>query len=205
MSRGRGYTLFLTDTEAVISTKGSSPIRLALQNCPHCVPRRAFEPQPGTVNYLIGNDPAKWHTGIVTYDRVQYESVYPGIDLVYYGREGLHEYDLVVGPGADPSRVAMQITGADRIELDSQTGNLQLITASTAFTLRAPDVYQIVNGQRQTIAARYTLTDQSSVRFRARRVRCERAAGDRSAIDLRHLPRRIRERSRSGERPGSRP
>ncbi len=59
----------------------------------------------------------------------------------------------------------MQITGADRIDLDSQTGNLQLATASTTFTMRAPDVYQIVDGQRQTIAARYTLTDQSSVGF----------------------------------------
>ncbi len=73
--------------------------------------------------------------------------------------------DLVVGPGADPSRIAMSITGADRIDLDSQTGNLQLVTASTTFTMRAPDVYQIVDGHRQTIAARYTLTDQSSVGF----------------------------------------
>jgi hypothetical protein len=40
---------------------------------------------PGTVNYLIGKDPKKWHTKVPTYGTVQFSGVYPGIDLVYYG------------------------------------------------------------------------------------------------------------------------
>ena len=33
------------------------------------------------------------------FGKVRYTDVYPGIDLVYYGKEGLLEYDFVVAPG----------------------------------------------------------------------------------------------------------
>ena len=49
---------------------------------------------PGKSNYLIGNDPAKWHRDIPQFARVRYQSVYPGVDLVYYGNQGQLEYDL---------------------------------------------------------------------------------------------------------------
>jgi len=31
------------------------------------------------------------------------QSIYPGVDLVYYGNHGQLEYDFVVAPGADPN------------------------------------------------------------------------------------------------------
>ena len=40
------------------------------------------EELPGKVNYFIGNDPAKWRAGVVTYAKVRYESVYPGVDVI---------------------------------------------------------------------------------------------------------------------------
>jgi len=65
---------------------------------------------PGKSNYLIGNDPNKWRTNVPTYGRVRYESVYPGVDLVYYGKQGGQlEYDFVVAPGADPGAITLAI------------------------------------------------------------------------------------------------
>src|SRR5690348_15880873 len=55
---------------------------------------------PGRVNYLIGNDPAKWHTNLPTFARVRYESLYPGVNAVFYGKDGEIEYDLQLAPGA---------------------------------------------------------------------------------------------------------
>src|SRR3954452_6238482 len=40
---------------------------------------------PGKVNYLLGSDPANWHTGLPTYAGITYEELYPGIDLTYSG------------------------------------------------------------------------------------------------------------------------
>ena len=61
------------------------------------------EELPGKSNYFIGNDPKKWRTNVPNYAKVKYASVYPGVDLVYYGNQGGQlEYDFVVAPGADP-------------------------------------------------------------------------------------------------------
>ncbi len=68
------------------------------------------EELPGKSNYFIGNDPKKWHTNVPNYAKVRYQSVYPGVDLVYYGNQGGQlEYDFVVAPGADPSAIVLDI------------------------------------------------------------------------------------------------
>jgi hypothetical protein len=55
-------------------------------------PLSALEPLDSRVNYLVG-DRALWRTDIPEYGRVQRTGIYPGIDLVYYGKEGQLEYD----------------------------------------------------------------------------------------------------------------
>jgi hypothetical protein len=170
VSRGPSYTLFLTDSTAVLALRPRSAdgspgpvIRLSLDNA---AARRVvgLEQQPGTVNYLIGDDPAKWRTGVPTYSKVRYESVYPGIDLVYYGQQGLHEYDFVVAPGADPARIALRVSGADRMRIDG-AGNLLLDTAGGTVTMRAPSVFQLVDGTRQTVAAGFEVDAGGAVQF----------------------------------------
>src|SRR5574341_2456224 len=98
--------------------------------------------QEGIVNYFIGNDPAKWRTNIPTYAKVQYDGVYPGIDLVYYGTTQRQlEYDFVVAPGADPRQVAVTCDGAEQIAVDEH-GDLILtlekgLAVSVAVSFRA--------------------------------------------------------------------
>lgn len=171
-SRGPGYTLLLTDDEAVIVLRGqaagdgareTSRIRLALAGA---APRRAVgrERQPGVVNYLRGSNPAAWLTGIDTYERVRYESVYPGIDLVYYAVGSRHEYDLVVAPGADASQIGLTITGADRVHVD-EAGDLRVVTDAGTLTMRAPQVYQDIGGTRHQVDARYAIGASGTVGF----------------------------------------
>ena len=56
-------------------------------------------------NFFIGDDPAKWRTGVTNYHRVRYAGLYDGVDLVYYGAKGSLKYDFVVKCGSDPSRI----------------------------------------------------------------------------------------------------
>lgn len=86
------------------------------------------EDLPGKVNYFIGNDSAKWQTNIPTFAKVQYQNVYPGVDLAYYGNQNELEYDFVVAPGADLSRIQFDVAGADNISVD-RTGNLVISIA----------------------------------------------------------------------------
>jgi hypothetical protein len=118
---------------------------------------------PTRVNYFVGSDPAKWHTDVPTYGRVEYANVYPGISLAYYpspagrgaGGEGL-EYDFTVSPGADPSAIALSFAGADGVDV-SPAGDLLVHAGSQTLVQHAPVAYQDVAGTRQPVASRFAL------------------------------------------------
>jgi len=65
----------------------------------------ARERAAGTTSYMIGADASKWLRNVPSYRQLRQSGLYPGVDLVYYGRDSAFEYDLVVQPGADPSRI----------------------------------------------------------------------------------------------------
>ncbi len=119
--------------------------------------------QPGKVNYFLGNDPAKWHTNIATFGRVEYDDVYPSIDLVYYGNQRQLEYDFVVAPGADPSVIRVNVSGAERLEIDP-AGDLVVTAGGQELRQHKPFVYQEVGGARQEVASRFVLEGRQ-VRF----------------------------------------
>jgi len=125
-----------------------------------------LERQPGISNYYLGNDPAKWHSGVPHYARVQYDQVYPGIDLVFYGNPRQLEYDLVVAPGADPGQIRLSFEGVDGMRIDGE-GNLVLAVAGGEIVQKAPRIYQRVDGQERVVAGRYVALNEDEVRAAA--------------------------------------
>src|SRR5207344_1390966 len=94
---------------------------------PHA-PVSGVDELPGRVNYISSQDQTKWHTNIPTYAKVQYENVYPGVNLLYYGNDRHRlEYDFQVAPGADPTRIRLKFVGVDTLDVDS-AGELVLHT-----------------------------------------------------------------------------
>ena len=83
-SQASGSSLFFTRTGIVLSfAKGKRGValRLAFRGAnpePAIVGAR---PGPGRVNYLLGNDPARWHTNLPTYGEIVYRRLWPGVDL----------------------------------------------------------------------------------------------------------------------------
>ncbi|MBI4608799.1 MAG: SBBP repeat-containing protein, partial [Candidatus Rokubacteria bacterium] len=176
LARGRGYSVFLAGTEAVLVLRpspgaaahpedesGAAPpvrhvLRMKLLDANPDPPVTGLDPLPGKANYFIGTDPAKWRTNIATYGRVRVADVYPGIDLVYYGHRRQLEYDFVVAPGADPGAIRFVVEGADgappRVDGD---GDLVLATAAGELRLRKPSIYQEVDGVRRPVPGGYVL------------------------------------------------
>jgi hypothetical protein len=111
---------------------------------------------PGHTNYFIGADSTKWRTEVPAYAKVQYENVYDGVDVVYYGHQGQLEYDFKVAPGANPAAIRLSFAGAEHLEID-QGGELVLRLAGREVRQRKPLAYQEVNGERRVIACRYIL------------------------------------------------
>jgi Beta-propeller repeat len=116
-------------------------------------------------NYLIGNDPSKWITGLPTYSRVSYEGLYPGIDLLFYGEQGKLEYDFTLAVGADPRDITLKFDGASGVLVNS-TGDLIVQTPAGNVTHHKPLVYQEETGGRVEIAAEYAMKGANQVGFR---------------------------------------
>src|ERR1039457_2941208 len=121
MAHGIAYSVFLTKQEAVLTLAGpegrSNVLRMGLASADPNPAISGLERLAGQSNYLIGNDHTKWHTGVLSFGRVRYEGVYPGIDLVYYGNRGQLEYDFLAAPGSDPSRIRLRFAGARRMRV----------------------------------------------------------------------------------------
>ncbi len=188
LSRGSGYGLFLTPTEAVLRlgiaehgsrnelNEGLVDRSTKFRNLKSTVLRMKFvganpAPQiagvdqlPGASNYFVGNDPAKWRTNVPNYAKVKYEGMYPGVDLVMYGNQRELEYDFVVAPGADPNNIRLAFEGARQIRVDA-AGDLVLRTRGGDVRERKPVIYQEVNGSRRTIDGRYIMKGRKQVGF----------------------------------------
>jgi hypothetical protein len=119
------------------------------------------DPLPGKVNYFLGNDRSQWHTHIATFAKVEYQQVYPGIDLDYYGNGQDLEYDFVVAPGADPGVIRLGFAGADGVAVNAQ-GDLVIHAGGPDILQHKPLVYQEVNGARQEIASSFVVTSDHS-------------------------------------------
>src|SRR5262249_3631440 len=77
-------------------------LRLRFDGATPTAQAAGVERLPGTVNYLLGNQPAKWHTNLPTYAGVVYRDLYPGIDLHYTGEGGLLERSYTLAPAPTP-------------------------------------------------------------------------------------------------------
>jgi hypothetical protein len=118
---------------------------------------------PGTSNYLALQG-GRSVVDVPSYAAVEYQDVYPGIDLVYHGSGQQLEYDFVVTPGADPGAIRMRFQGADGIELDAQ-GNLVLHTAAGDVVQQAPVIYQGDGADRQAVSGAFVLEADGEVGF----------------------------------------
>ena len=124
----------------------------------------ALDALPGTSNYFRGNDPRKWLTKVPTYGRVRFADVYPGIHMIYYGKNRQLEYDFVVMPETDPGVIRFRLEGAQHVAVTAE-GDLLLELASGTALLKRPYAYQEEGEGREPVASRYALEPGGEVHF----------------------------------------
>jgi len=175
LAHGSGYGLFLTADQAVLTLRHaaagaqhllpqSSVVRMALEGSNANSSVSGADQLPGKSNYFIGNDPTKWHTDIPQFARVRYREVYPGIDLVYYGKQGQLEYDIEVAAGSDPGQVVLNFRGAEHLSINA-AGDLVMAVGGGHMTLHSPHVYQRFGEEERRVDGRFELREKHSVGF----------------------------------------
>ena len=191
LAKGSGYSLLLSPNAAVLSLHRSDPastarpsgvrprststatsLRMRLVGSDPKAALHGDQPLPGRSNYFIGPDPRRWRTNIPQYGRVRYHNVYPGIDLIYYGKGRQIEHDFIVSPGASPSSISLRFdlstpgrTHGPELKLRDD-GALAIRTGRAELRLLKPDVYQTIRGQRRSIDGSFVLKSSDRVCFK---------------------------------------
>ena len=176
LARGQGFGLFLTRDGATLALhrettrhsgargRGATPpdleakavVSMRLVGARKDVEPVGSEVQEGATNYFMGNDPARWRTGLEGYARVRYPGLLPGVDVVYYGAGHRRlEYDLVLAPGTDPKSVALEFEGTSAVTLEPD-GSANLHVTGGTIVQPPPLAYQIAeNGERELVDVSY--------------------------------------------------
>ena len=157
---------------------------------------------PGAVNYLRGNDPARWRTGVPGYEEVVYRDLWRGIDLALTRARGRAEV-RVPGPAGGarerhPARLPRRDGPAARRRRRAGIG-----TALGDAADSPPVAYQEIGGVRVPVESRYVLDGDARVRLRGRRLRPRPRADHRPEPGVLDLPRRREPRDRQ-RHPGRR-
>jgi hypothetical protein len=192
MAHANGYTLFLTNHDAVFAfharsstserPTGHGPLALQAKSESHAQPNSeavvrmrlvggnsntpltATDRLPGKSNYIRGKDPKNWHTDVSHYARVSYKDIYPGINLAYHGEQSKLEFDFIVAPESNPAPIDLAFNGAQHLATD-ESGNLIVSSGAGDVVLHKPVAYQQQSGARQPVDARFVLKADNQVRF----------------------------------------
>ena len=108
-------------------------------------------------DYMVGQR-GQWHTGVANFARIRYRDVYPGVDIVFYGKGSQLEYDFVLQPGADPNAIRMEFTGGAKLSITPE-GDLALDTPGGRMLQHRPAIYQsdARSSTRRAVSGRYIL------------------------------------------------
>lgn len=189
ISRGPGYKLFLTEQEAVMvfdknakkkpvsnsdylsshlqtsDEHVSAVVRMRFEGANQTPSMKAEDSLDFKTNYFNGADGATNFTDVPNHRRIKYTSIYPGVDLLYYGNQQQLEYDLLIAPKANPQQIKLRFFGAEKVTLSKQ-GDLILTTTAGEVTYHKPVAYQTIGGKRNAVDANYQLAENGQVNFR---------------------------------------
>jgi hypothetical protein len=165
-ARAPGHHVVLTDEGLFVSNPDAAGSRLGiLFDGARPDPVVAGErPTAARSNQLLGNDPSRWRTDIPTFGAVSYRDVYPGVDLVVYGRGGQVEHDFIVAPGVDPGVIRLAMSGTAGGHID-KSGDLVLPLDTGEVRLLAPTLYQEVDGRRRPVKGGFQYRADGKVGF----------------------------------------
>ena len=153
VTRGGGIVYSLSAGDAVGTTRAWSLTETAVGGRPR---PSGQGPEQTRVSYFVGNDPARWRSGIGTYETVSLGQVWPGVSVSLRAQGKNVEKLFMVGPGADPSRIRMSVAGAQSLRV-GPSGALIASTGLGEILLTRPAAYQECDGVRRPVRVAYRL------------------------------------------------
>ena len=172
LARANGYVLDLGKGEFVIELANktnpslSELIRITLVGAGPDVQVEGLNPLAGVAHYYLGSDPKAWITNVRRSGKVRYKSIYPGVDLIFYGVGNRIEFDFAATPGTAVSQICLRVDGAT---VRKSKRDLELVTpGGKIMSLRAPNLYQMRGNKRHFVPGGYSIKDGREINVLAR-------------------------------------
>ena len=122
------------------------------------------EELPTRVSFFVGNDPSKHKTNLPTYRYVSLGEVWSGIEVKLKATQKTVEKLFYVKPGADPSKIVVEIGGAKGLKL-SKDGEIIIKTGLGDLKLSKPIAWQEKDGKKLPVEVSYKLIGKNRYSF----------------------------------------
>ncbi|GGB16456.1 DUF7948 domain-containing protein [Puia dinghuensis] len=116
-------------------------------------------------NYFIG-DQKHWAAQCKIFQGIWYRNMYDGIDVHYYSDRGFVKYDIVVHPGADPSKIILKYEGQDKLSI--RKNKIYVQTSVGTVTELEPRSYQVSDSGRTDVECSYSLLSGNRIQFKVK-------------------------------------
>ncbi|MGA1848291.1 MAG: fibronectin type III domain-containing protein [Thermoplasmatota archaeon] len=104
------------------------------------------------VNFFIGNNPEKWASDVECYEKLLYEDVWPGIDILYYTLDHDLKYDVILDEFASPEDVKFTVKGAMGISINGDALEMELSDSISLWDMDLTAFYE--DGEEAVIGFR---------------------------------------------------
>ncbi len=121
-------------------------------------------PSNTVFNYFVG-DESTWRTDVVGYEAVVYTGLYDGVDLQVSGHPGGLKYEFDVAPGADYGQILVSYSGIEGLSLAAD-GSPRVPTAAGELVEAAPEIYQVIDGQKVDVSGQFVLVGATSYAYK---------------------------------------
>ncbi|WP_440950380.1 PKD domain-containing protein [Methanosphaerula subterraneus] len=156
--------IVLTASQDVNETTRSAEVTMTFPGSSASPAIAGLDRLPGSASFFLGNDSTKWRSDVPIFGSIEYQQLYPGVDLRYNGTQGVLKREFVVAPGASPNQIAIAYDGIDGLAL-AENGSLAITTSLGVLTDEAPVAYQAIDGVKVPVTSSYRLKDDGTVGF----------------------------------------
>ncbi len=113
------------------------------------------------VSYLIGSDTNNWVIHPPEFARLTYQSLYPDVDLAFYGTTDNLKYDYIVHPHGSVHAIINYFEGTQPLSINT-AGELEVSTEAGTHVHKSPYSFQVINGVTHPVSIRYVILNDST-------------------------------------------
>jgi len=109
-------------------------------------------------NYLKGNNPENWYSGVSSYEKITYLNTYNNIDIDIYSTNNYLKYDFIVKQGGNPKDILIEYQNVNNIQI--KNGILEITLSTGVVKELAPIAFQNINGKKVNVECSFTLENK---------------------------------------------